>query len=199
MKVAQQHPELYHAVIGTGQMVSTSETDRLFYEDTLAWADATGNMALVAELRANGPPPYDDLLKYEPAIAHEHDWNPYPEFDVGKEMPGNLFVPENSLIDRINGLRSFLDTFSVLYPQLRDVDFRRDATELEVPYYMVIGAHEARGRALLANEWFEMLAAPSKERVVFEHSGHRPQFEEPGQFAALMRRVLSETSASSPQ
>jgi pimeloyl-ACP methyl ester carboxylesterase len=202
VRAAQAHPELYHAVVGTGQMVSPTETDRLFYEDTLAWAVQTRNTELAATLRENGRPPYDDLLQYEPAIAHEHDWNAYPELDVGKEMPGNLFVPENSLMDRINGFRSFLDTFSVLYPQLAGLDFRRDATRLEVPYYMVLGVHEARGRAVPANEWFDMLSAPSKERVIFAHSGHRPQFEEPGEFAALMRRVLDETysvrSSASP-
>lgn len=35
--------------------------------------------------------------------------------------------------------------------------------------------------------------APSKERIVFEHSGHRPRFEESREFAELMRRVLDET------
>ena len=55
---------------------------------------------------------------------------------------------------------------------------------------MVIGKHEARGRALLANKWFEILEAPSKEMIVFEHSGHRPLFEEPAAFAEVMVRVL---------
>lgn len=192
----QRQPELYHAYVGTGQMASTTETDRMFYEDTLAWAGRTGNTELTATLREQGPPPYGDLLAYEPALSHEHDWNPYPELDTSKEMPGNLFVPENSLMDRINGLRSFLDTFSVLYPQLSDTDLRRDAAILDVPVYMVIGAHEARGRAVPANEWFDLLAAPSKERVVFDRSGHRPAFEEPAVFAALMRRVLTATYAS---
>jgi pimeloyl-ACP methyl ester carboxylesterase len=192
--VVEQHPELFHAYIGTGQMVSPRETDRMFYEDTLAWAKETGNEALVDELRQNGPPPYDDLLAYEPAIAHEHDWNPYPELDVSKEMPNNLFVPENSLIDRINGLRSFLETFSVLYPQIQDIDLREDVPSLEVPVYLVIGKHEARGRAVLAEAWFEMLEAPSKELTVFEHSGHRPTFEEPAAFVSVMTRVVEETS-----
>ena len=157
---------------------------------------ADGDTALGATLRGNGPPPYDDLLAYEPAISHEHDWNPYPELDLDREMPANLFVPENSVMDRINGLRSFLDTFSVLYPQLQDIDFRTDATTIEVPVYLAVGAHEARGRAVLADEWFAMLQAPAKERVVFEHSGHRPQFEEPAAFAALMRRVAAETGGA---
>ena len=191
----QQHPELFHAYVGTGQMVSPRETDIMFYEDTLAWAERTGNDALAATLRRNGPPPYDNLLDYEPALSHEHDWNPYPELDMSKEMPSNLFVPENSLMDRINGLRGFLDTFSVLYPQLQDMDFRSDVPSLDVPVYMVIGEHEARGRAVLANEWFEMLEAPSKEMIIFEHSGHRPLFEEPAVFASFMTRILASTHA----
>jgi pimeloyl-ACP methyl ester carboxylesterase len=188
----QRHPELYHAYVGTGQMVSPQETDVMFYEDTRAWAERTGNDALVAALRQNGPPPYDNLLDYEPAISHEHDWNPYPELDPSKEMPFNLFVPENSLMDRINGMRAFLDTFSVLYPQIQGIDFRSDVPSLDVPVYLVIGAHEARGRAVLAREWFDMLEAPSKEMIVFEHSGHRPSFEEPAAFASLMARILGE-------
>jgi pimeloyl-ACP methyl ester carboxylesterase len=189
--VVERRPELFHAFIGTGQMVSPRETDTMFYEDTLAWAEATGNDALAATLNRNGPPPYESLLDYEPALSHEHDWNPYPDFDPAREMPANLFVPENSLIDRINGLRSFLDTFSVLYPQLQDLDLRRDVTRLEVPVYVVMGQYEARGRAVPAEEWFEILEAPSKEMVVFEHSGHRPLFEEPAAFASLMRRVAA--------
>ena len=195
----QRHPDLFHAYVGTGQMVSPRETDIMFYEDTLAWAQRTGNEALSATLIRNGPPPYDNLLDYEPALSHEHAWNPYPELDTSKEMPFNLFVPENSLMDRINGLRGFLDTFSVLYPQLQGIDFRNDVPSIDVPMYMVIGEHEAAGRAVLANEWFEMLKAPSKERIVFGHSGHRPLFEEPAAFAALMTRVLDDTYVSNEQ
>lgn len=38
-----------------------------------------------------------------------------------------------------------------------------------------------------------MLEAPARERIVFERSGHRPQFEGPSEFAALVGRVLDET------
>src|SRR5690606_5108939 len=52
----QRRPELFHAYVGTGQMVSLRQTDIIFYEDTLAWAERNGNAALVATLRRNGPP-----------------------------------------------------------------------------------------------------------------------------------------------
>ena len=186
-------PDLYHAWIGSGQMVSPAGTDRMFWEDTVAWAEAEGNEALVATLVENGPPPYDDILAYEVALSHEHDWNPYPAFDGDRELPATLFVSENTLMDQVNGLRAFLDTFATLYPRIQDIDFRSDVTELEVPVYLVKGGHEARGRAVLADEWFDLLDAPTKERIVFEDSGHRPSFEEPGRYAELMRRVRDET------
>jgi pimeloyl-ACP methyl ester carboxylesterase len=189
----QRRPDLYHAYVGTGQMVCPRETDVMFYEDTLSWAQETGNDALTATLRRNGPPPYEAVLDYEPALSREHDWSPYPELDSTKEMPFNLFVPENTLMDRVNGMRGFLDVFCALYPQLQGLDLRADAATLQVPVYVVIGQYEARGRAVPAREWFDMLQAPAKGMIVFDRSGHRPSFEEPGRFATLVSRVLEET------
>jgi pimeloyl-ACP methyl ester carboxylesterase len=182
--------------VGTGQMVSPRETDIMFWEDTLAWAERTGNDKLATTLRQSGQPPYKNLLHYEPALSHEHDWNPYPELDMSVEMPAILFVPEYNLMDKINGFRGFLDTFSTLYPQLQAIDFREDVSRLDIPIYIVTGKHEARGRAVLANEWFELVNAPSKEMIVFEHSGHRPLFEEPGLFAEVMGKVVDENYRS---
>ena len=193
---ARRAPDRYHAFVGTGQMVSVTETDRAFWEDTLAWARSAGQTDLVATLQSNGPPPYprDRMLDYEPALSHEHDWNAYPELDLGREMPEILFVPEYDLMDRINGFRGLLDTLDVLYPQLQHLDLRVSAASLDVPVYVVLGAHEARGRAEPARDWYEQLEAPSKELVIFEHSGHRPQFEEPAAFVTLMRRVAAEAA-----
>jgi pimeloyl-ACP methyl ester carboxylesterase len=147
----------------------------------------------VETLEQNGPPPYEDLLDYEPIINHEHDWNAYPGMENSVEMPFNTFVPENSFMDRVNAMRGLLDTYSLLYPQIQELDFRGDVVELELPVYMVTGAYEAHGRQVLSSQWFDLLTAPYKVSVVFDESGHRPPFEQPADFAALMRKVLNET------
>lgn len=189
---AAERPDLYAAYVGIGQMVSPRETDILFWEDALAWADQTGDTDLANALRRNGPPPYDDLLAYEAAVGSEHQWNDYPELDLGNEMPAILFVPEYDLMDKFNGFRGFLDTFSVLYPQLQAMDLRDDTTSLGVPVFMVIGEHEARGREVLAMEWFGALDAPFKEALVFDGAGHRSHFDRPELFADFMQRVVLE-------
>ncbi|WP_444948058.1 alpha/beta fold hydrolase [Micromonospora ureilytica] len=69
---AQRHPELFHAFVGAGQMVSPCETDQIFYTDTLSWARSAGNTRLQRQLVASGPPPDTTMLDYEPALTYEH-------------------------------------------------------------------------------------------------------------------------------
>ncbi len=192
----QRHPERYHAYVGVGQMVSQSATDRIFYEDTLTWARAEGDAGLVEALEANGPPPYADVLDYEAALSHEMEVHPYDHSansENAGQMSENLLVEEYTFLEQVHVLGATLDVFSVLYPQLQDIDFRTQATSLEVPVYLAQGRHEAPGRQLLAEEWFAQLRAPSKELTYFETSGHRPLWEQPDQFHDLMTQVLVDT------
>jgi pimeloyl-ACP methyl ester carboxylesterase len=188
--VISERPDMYTAYVGIGQMVDPRETDVMFWEDALAWAEETGESDLAGTLRRNGPPPYDDLMAYEAAVGTEHRWNDYPELDTSNEMPAILFVPEYDLMDKINGFRGFLDTFSVLYPQLQDIDLRSQVSDVSIPVYMITGEHEARGRSVIADEWFEELRAPAKQSVVFDAAGHRAHFDQPGVFSEFMREVV---------
>ena len=175
---AQRHPELFHALIGTGYMVSIRETDRIFYDDTLAWAEQSGDEALAAKLHALGPPPYDNPIgDYPVIVGSERDLNPYPGFDGRTEMTSTIWVPENSLVDQINALRGLSDTYAWLYPQLQTFDFRDDVQSLDVPVYIVMGRHEAPGRVEPARQWFENLQAPTKRWVTFDASSHRANFD----------------------
>ncbi len=202
----QERPDLYRAFIGTGQMVSQSATDRIFYEDTFAWAEPIGDDGLVESLRDSGPPPYEAMFPYETALSHEQDVYPYDHSGNSEgagQMSENLLVEEYSLIDQVHVLGAFMDTFAALYPQLQEVDFRETATEFSVPMFFVQGAHEADGRAELFEQWYPMIDAPIKDLVVLETSGHRPLWEQPDQFVDYMvGTVLTETQGlgcSSPR
>jgi pimeloyl-ACP methyl ester carboxylesterase len=194
---AQARPDLFHAYVGTGQMVDQQDTDRLMYAETLAYAARVGDEALARRLRAMGPPPYEDTLGYPTAIAANPDWDDFargPDHDPASAYPASLFVAEYTLTEQVRGMGALIDTFAAMYPQLQDVDFRRDVPRLEVPVHVVQGRHEAPGRSDLAEEWFGMLRAPRKDLVVLESSGHTPHLHEPGAFRDyLVDVVLAET------
>lgn len=186
---AQQSPEKYTAFIGIGQMVSQLATDRIFYDDTLAWARADDKGDLAEELVDIGPPPYERMLDYETALSYEHEVYPYGHTGNSEGEGGfseNFLVEEYALIDQVHLLGAFMDTFSVVYPQLQEIDFRETATEFEIPMYFVQGAHEADGRAEVFDDWYPMVDAPAKDVVVFDTSGHRPLFEQPDEFVEYM-------------
>ncbi len=195
----QQRPDLYHAYIGTGQMVDQFETDKLMYADSLAYAERVGDEEFANRLREIGEPPYDDTLAYAQALAANPEWVDYPrgeDYTMRVEYPQSLFVEEFTLTEQFRAAAGILETFAVLYPQLEDVDFRLTVPQMEVPVYVIEGAYEAPGRSTLAYEWFDMLDAPSKKLVVFDRSGHTPQRDEPGRFAEYLAHVvLAETGA----
>jgi proline iminopeptidase len=190
---AQAHPERFRALVATGQMVSPVQTDRIFYDDTLAWADARDDTALSARLRELGPPPYDRYTDYLTVVGYERDLNPYPEFDGHTEMPATIWRPEYDLMEKFGAIRGLVDTYALLYPQLQGLDFRTQVPRLEVPVYVLMGEHEARGRVEPAQQWFDALEAPSKEWIDFPASGHRASFEQPSLYNNLLTRVLDET------
>ncbi|MCH8562854.1 alpha/beta hydrolase [Nesterenkonia sp. YGD6] len=190
----QQHPERYRAFVGTGQMVDLRETDQIFYDESLELASATEDEELEAQLIAQGPPPYSDMLDYTAIVGTERTIYSYPEFDGSTEMTATIWVPENTFMDQVNAIRGLLDTYSLLYPQLQDVDLRDEAPRLDVPVYVVMGEHEARGRVEPAQEWFAQLEAPAKTWVELPASSHRASFERPDDYAALLRQVLTETA-----
>jgi len=189
----QRHPELFAAFVGAGQMVSPRETDRVFYDDTLAWARHTGRTDLVDTLVTQGPPPYAHVLDYEPLLGHPEDVYPY-DHSANDEGAGgfseNLAVEEYSFLQQAHALGGMVDVFTVLYPQIQDIDFRATATRLDVPVFLVEGRHEARGRLEPVREWFALLHAPQKRLVMFGTSGHRPLFEQPDRFHDLMTDVV---------
>lgn len=174
-------------------MVSELATDRIFYDDTLNWAERSGSDGLAEKLRRIGPPPYSKMLEYETALSYEHQVYPYDHSRNSEGAGGfseNLLVPEYTLTDQVHLLGAFMDTFAALYPQLVEIDFRNSPTRFDVPMFSVQGVHEADGRARLCDEWYPMIEAPTKDVVILQTSGHRPLFEQPHEFVEYMNDTL---------
>jgi proline iminopeptidase len=201
---AQQRPDLYHAIIGSGQMVSQRETDQRLYYDVLDYAARTGDEDTTAQMLAYGEPPYQDLYAYVYVMAlYEKLYKPYtpPQayLQKGEQAalgPWNVLGSEYNFVEKVNVFRGFLDTAFILYPQLQGIDFRQDVPKLDVPLYILDGAAELSARRDLALEWFDQVDAPIKRILTFENSAHAPAFEHFEAFTNIMTEtVLPETYA----
>lgn len=181
----QRHPGKFRAYIGSGQAVNLPASDRIFYDDILAWARSEGRDEVVRQLTAQGPPPYPDVWGYEPIMLYENEAyrRRPPAFGLG--------VREFTLLQKIHVLNAILDTWDVIYPRMQAVDLRRDVPSLQVPAWFVMGADEMRGLQVLFDEWYGELRAPVKKLVVVPGAGHAVPFEQPGRFVEVLDDVLA--------
>jgi pimeloyl-ACP methyl ester carboxylesterase len=100
-----------------------------------------------------------------------------------------IWGSEYNLVEKVNVLRGLIDMFTIMYPQLQAIDFRRDVPRLAVPVYLLDGKAELAARRALALAWYEMLETPIKRIYTFDSAAHSVAFE---QFEAL-QRIITET------
>lgn len=185
--MVQREPDLFHAFIGTGQMVAFLENDLICYKFVLELANDRGNEKKIEQLINQGPPPYygNGVALKEAAFLTEtfSYMNADPAitgggFNTFEDLAG----PEYGLIDKVNWFRGALNTLGVVYPQLWEVDFREQAVQLDVPVYFLLGRHDVNAPPILAEQYYEVLEAPHKEIIWFESSGHNPWVNESDRF-----------------
>lgn len=194
----QRAPELFSAYIGSGQMVDVRETDQGIYADLVTTAMGRGDGALVAELAKLEPPPYPSVFDYGRIMTLypliEGSYTPPAEYlelaGAANVGPMGLLGSEYAPIEKLNVVRGLMDMFSVMYPQLQDVDLRQSVVRLDVPVYVLCGDHELAARTAPAREWFDRLHARQKRWYQLPDAGHSVAFER----SDVLRQILDETS-----
>ncbi len=198
VRAAQARPDLFYAYIGTAQMVDVQETDQVIYDLVLAHARKSGDTAFVKTMEAQGRPPYtggNPVRPYATLFGREYAVFEVPNIkDEAYRRDGDILLlmlrqPEYGWLDRINNLLGLMNTFNVVYPQLQEMDFRRDATRFDLPIYIVLGRNDMNNPPQIPEEYFNLLEAPKKELIFFENSGHGMIWEE----ASLFHRLMVET------
>lgn len=185
--LAAEAPDRYHAFIGTGQMVDFLKTELMDYELAMEIALEKKDVNKVKKLKENGKPPYygsdvtwksAEYLNYLSAYMssnpkiHNNGYNTFRD----------IFSSEYGIIDKINFFRGIITTFNDVYPQLYDIDLRKDYPELKIPVYFFLGRHDINSPTSLVEEYVDILDAPSKEIIWFENSGHSPWINESEKF-----------------
>ena len=154
-------------------------------------------------LETQGPPPYfgrNPIKPYATLFGREYAIYEVPNIkNVEYRREGDAIMlmlkqPEYGWLDRLYYLLGLMNTFNVVYPQLQEMDLRHDTTHFDLPVYIVLGRHDMNNPAVLPEDYFNLLAAPGKQLIFFEDSGHGMIWEEAGLFHSLMvNSVLPKT------
>jgi proline iminopeptidase len=201
---ARKYPEVLAAVIGVGQVVSIVDGEIRSYHEALYRAREAHNRKAVRELTAMGDPPSYVLLKdtgYDDFMT-KRKWTLYFGLALYGETSYKGYekyyfdATEYTIFDLPGYIRGRKLTTRALSRDLLDVDLTKQAEELKVPVYFLMGKYDAISSTKLFDDYVRDLRAPKKEVVWFERSAHFPIFEEPARFNAEVVRIMKETEGA---
>ncbi|HEX7030990.1 MAG TPA: alpha/beta hydrolase [Gammaproteobacteria bacterium] len=194
LQAALKRPDLVHAYVGIGQVISVLENERASFDLALARAREEGNEQAVRDLESIAPYPGDEPLTVERIIL-ERKWAQHYgglaayRSDFGYYFNAPLLSPLYDMedVDAI-GKGSML-TLGPILTQWTEVDFN-DVEKVPFPVVMFLGRHDYTTPPQPTARWLARVAAPAKHAIWFEDSSHLAPIEEPGKtLLSLVNRV----------
>jgi hypothetical protein len=105
-----------------------------------------------------------------------------------------VIAPEYGLVDKVNHTRGLVESFTVVYPQLQNLDFTTQANTLAVPVYFFVGRSDVNAMASLVERYYNILQAPHKE-LIWLDGGHGLSDESMSQLVDVMvNKVLAQNN-----
>jgi pimeloyl-ACP methyl ester carboxylesterase len=187
---AARFPAKVAAYVGSGQIGDWPAGELASYEWALAEAQRLSNTEALKELRAIGPPPHTAshlwtertwLQRFAGQMEGKALW------DTWRTMLGG---PESSVFDLPNILRGFRFSLDAMWSEVSALNLLTLVPALPSPVFFFLGRHDRWVPPDVSLAYIEGLAAPSKDLLWFEHSGHEPFVDEPEKFNRAMVELV---------
>lgn len=178
VKMVRARPDLFHAYVGSGQLVSGSANLPASYRLQMALARQAGDAETIAALEAMGPPPWTNprnfgalrrlTRRYEAkaTTAPPADWwVPDPAYATAGDEAAYEGGEDHSYVQFVgmegDGILSRLDLM-------------RDDLAFEVPVFLIQGDEDLVTAPEVAEAWFNAIRAPRKAFQRLPATGHDP-------------------------
>jgi pimeloyl-ACP methyl ester carboxylesterase len=183
MLVIKRYPRLFKAYVGIGQMACSNSQSRAIQDRWIRQqAIASNNAEALNEV--NSERPYD-----------REQWL----FQFGGELHGatsfipliliGLGAPEYTFTDAMNVRKGVTFThkhmkYDVIRGALMD-----SVKSVGIPVYFFTGRYDETDPYQCTVRYFELIHAPRKALIWFDHSAHFPFLEEPSGFASELEKI----------
>jgi pimeloyl-ACP methyl ester carboxylesterase len=187
---ATRFPAKVAAYVGSGQVGDWAAAEAASYEFALAEAQRRGNRRAMRRLEAIGPPPYSAK-----AVFTERTWlarlegrmRPRALLKVGRAVLG---AQASSIFELPSAVRGFRFSMDAMWSEVSQLNLIELAPVFQMPVFFLLGRNDHWVPPDTSVAYFDALTAPSKKLIWFEHSGHEPFIDEPGEFNAAMAELV---------
>ena len=184
MAASLKRPDLFHAYVGIGQVISTRENERISFEYALEQARLHKNEEALRELQSIAPYPGEQPITRERIVLARKWPQHYGGLSAFRSSSdyfykGPLLSPDYNAeqVKAIN--EGSLLTLGRLLPEFVQVDYSK-VESFPIPVVMFLGRHDYTTPTAPTEAWLKQVKAPAKQAVWFERSAHMMPWEEPG-------------------
>ena len=197
VNMAMAAPDLFHAYVGTAQLVNYQSDMSASYANTLKLAQTAGDVDAVAKLRKIGSPPWSDphnfgilrrvTRKYE-AMRTDPAPKGWLNFAPGYDTPDYQAAYE------AGEDYSFLQFVGLAGDGMGPrIDLGKLGTHFAMPVYFLQGEEDLVTPREISEAYFDSLSAPAKEFLLLPRTGHDPN---PAMIDAQLRVLTSRVRAA---
>ena len=192
----QREPQLFTAYIAVCQLVDIDQSERQLTAMALTYAQEKHAYRRGRQLRALGPPPYQNVPDQDRAAdlitsLFPSVPNQATEWRLALMALSSRYYPFPEIL-RAN--RSYHFSRDLLDPQLHRYHIARLVPQVDAPIYFFVGAQDATFGVKVQKDYYQhLLALHGKSFVLFNGSTHWPHLEQPASFVAEMRKVRAAT------
>lgn len=176
--MAKARPDLFHAYVGTGQIVHYTENGLSTYEKLLGLARAAKDTQTVATLESLGAPPWSNprafgIVRKATRIYEAKTSTPPPKFWWS---PAALYTTPEAEQDYEAGEEySFLQFVGFKGDGMDStIDMYKLGTKFDVPVFLLNGTEDLITTPEVAKRYFDFIVAPAKEFILLPNTGHDP-------------------------
>jgi pimeloyl-ACP methyl ester carboxylesterase len=198
--LAKEHPELFYAFVGSGQLVAPQDGEQVGYHYVLE-KGREHKVAMKQLVAINHPESYLTidpegnwfskliiqkkwLLRFGGELYHRSNLLLLFNFQT-------IFAPEYAWMDLIRFFFGSVFSLKTMWPEVMRLNFFKSIPRVDIPVFFFEGRHDYNQPASLLQKYYMDLQAPSKELVWFEESAHHPMYEEPEKYTrCLVEKVL---------
>lgn len=191
----RDHPALYHAYVGVGQIANMAENEDVSLAYVRDRASAQGNTKALEELAHVDPAMYGSdfaqmQIQRKWLFIYEGSLRGISMFGLAWQY---ISSPEYSLGDLVNLVRGSSELPLVLWQEVMEIDLTEEASHFDLPVYFFAGKYDYNTPSVLAEDYLNNLTAPHKELIWFPESSHFLNVTSSARYQdVLLKRVLSE-------
>ncbi len=200
MLTAYQHPELFHAYFGIGQVCDQYRGELVSFEWVKEQARKNNDKKAIKNLESlSFPDSQAGSDVWKAFLMTERNYVMRYGGGVTREMKGMgplvkmvFATREYTFSDKMNFMRGSMFSLEHLWLDVINTNLFHHIDSMQVPIYIFQGVYDYQTPYVVARDFYEQLKAPHKEFFTFENSAHSPLFEDVERFNELIKRIVTD-------